>query len=53
MQRIPLASRPDWQATAERLGFTWHHDSGAAYWDEQKARQARQASRSGADNGES
>ena len=28
-------------------------DEGAAYWDEQKARQARQASRSGADNGES
>jgi glutathionylspermidine synthase len=37
MERIPFASRPDWQATADRLGFTWHHDSGAAYWDESAA----------------
>jgi pyocin large subunit-like protein len=28
-------------------------DEGAAYWDEQKARQAQQASRRGGDNGES
>ncbi len=26
MQRIPLDPRPDWQARAESLGFTWHHE---------------------------
>lgn len=34
MQRIKLSSRPDWQAKAEAVGFTWHHDSGQPYWDE-------------------
>jgi glutathionylspermidine synthase len=37
MHRITLAERPDWQARADSLGFTWHHDSGAAYWDETAA----------------
>ena len=37
MQRIPLDPRPDWQARAESLGFTWHHDSGERYWDESAA----------------
>lgn len=37
MERISLEPRPDWQATAEDLGFTWHHDSGATYWDETAA----------------
>lgn len=37
MQRIALDPRPDWQARAEALGFTWHHDSGERYWDESAA----------------
>ena len=37
MQRIKLAPRPDWQAKAEAVGFTWHHDSGQTYWDEAAA----------------
>ncbi|MBU1345808.1 MAG: glutathionylspermidine synthase family protein [Alphaproteobacteria bacterium] len=37
MQRITLPERPDWQARAEALGFTWHHDSGQPYWDETAA----------------
>lgn len=34
MQRIAAPQRADWRATAERVGFTWHHDDGKAYWDE-------------------
>jgi glutathionylspermidine synthase len=37
MQRITLPERPDWQARAEGLGFTWHHDSGEPYWDDATA----------------
>lgn len=37
MQRIKLDPRPDWQAKAEAVGFTWHHDSGQTYWDEAAA----------------
>jgi len=37
MERIILDPRPDWQARAEALGFTWHHDSGERYWDESAA----------------
>src|SRR5690606_18311380 len=37
MQRIKLAPRPDWQAKAEAVGFTWHHVSGDLYWDESAA----------------
>ncbi|WP_395649912.1 glutathionylspermidine synthase family protein [Brevundimonas sp.] len=37
MQRIKLSPRPDWQAKAEAVGFTWHHDSGQTYWDEAAA----------------
>lgn len=34
MRRIAIAERPDWRATAERLGFRFHTIDGAAYWDE-------------------
>jgi len=34
MQRLILSERPDWQAEAESLGFTWHHESGQPYWEE-------------------
>ena len=37
MERISLEPRPDWQARAEAVGFTWHHDSGERYWDESAA----------------
>jgi glutathionylspermidine synthase len=37
MQRVKLTERPDWQAKAEAVGFTWHHDSGKPYWDETAA----------------
>ncbi|KQY91080.1 MULTISPECIES: glutathionylspermidine synthase family protein [unclassified Brevundimonas] len=37
MERISLEPRPDWQARAEAVGFTWHHDSGERYWDETAA----------------
>ncbi len=37
MQRVKLPERPDWQAKAEAVGFTWHHESGQAYWDESAA----------------
>ncbi|AQR61159.1 hypothetical protein BZG35_05440 [Brevundimonas sp. LM2] len=37
MQRITLPERPDWQAKADSLGFTWHHDNGAPYWDDATA----------------
>jgi glutathionylspermidine synthase len=34
MQRRELQPRPDWVATAERLGFDFHTIDGAPYWDE-------------------
>ena len=34
MERIAVAERPDWLATAERMGFTFHHLGGERYWDE-------------------
>ncbi|UUQ62831.1 glutathionylspermidine synthase family protein [Pseudomonas fuscovaginae UPB0736] len=34
MKRILSAPRPDWQATAERLGFHFHTFDGEPYWDE-------------------
>ncbi|HCF24108.1 MULTISPECIES: glutathionylspermidine synthase family protein [unclassified Novosphingobium] len=34
MQRISIAERPNWQATARDNGFTFHHVNGARYWDE-------------------
>lgn len=37
MERLTLDPRPDWQARAEAVGFTWHHDSGERYWDESAA----------------
>lgn len=37
MQRIPLDPRPDWQARADAVGFTWSHESGERYWDESAA----------------
>ncbi|MBD8677785.1 glutathionylspermidine synthase family protein [Sphingomonas sp. CFBP 13720] len=35
MQRIAVAERPDWLATADRMGFTFHHQDGQKYWEEQ------------------
>ena len=37
MERIRFDPRPDWQAQADSLGFTWHHVSGEQYWDETAA----------------
>ncbi|MBJ7446160.1 MAG: glutathionylspermidine synthase family protein [Brevundimonas sp.] len=37
MQRLKFDPRPDWQARADSLGFTWHHVSGEQYWDETAA----------------
>lgn len=37
MKRIDFAPRPDWQAKAQQVGFTWHHDNGLPYWDESAA----------------
>lgn len=34
MRRIAIASRPDWRAKAEALGFRFHTIDGAPYWDE-------------------
>lgn len=34
MQRISIAERPDWRATAERYGFAFHTIGGEKYWDE-------------------
>jgi len=34
MERIVVAERSDWLATAERMGFTFHHLGGERYWDE-------------------
>jgi len=34
MQRIAIAERPDWRASAERLGFQFHTIDGDPYWDE-------------------
>ena len=37
MQRLILPARPDWQARADTLGFTWHHTSGDPYWSDDVA----------------
>jgi glutathionylspermidine synthase len=37
MERLTLVPRPDWQARADAVGFTWHHESGERYWDESAA----------------
>ena len=34
MERVAIAERPDWEATARDLGFAFHHSGGARYWDE-------------------
>lgn len=34
MERVAMAERPDWEATARELGFAFHHTGGARYWDE-------------------
>ncbi|MEO5559854.1 MAG: glutathionylspermidine synthase family protein [Dokdonella sp.] len=34
MQRIAISERPDWRASAERLGFQFHTIDGDPYWDE-------------------
>lgn len=34
MERIEVAERPDWEAVAQEMGFTFHHADGARYWDE-------------------
>ncbi|KQM13700.1 hypothetical protein ASE73_11340 [Sphingomonas sp. Leaf24] len=34
MERRSVAPRPDWRATAERMGFTFHHQDGEKYWEE-------------------
>ncbi|GJD96579.1 glutathionylspermidine synthase family protein [Methylobacterium iners] len=37
MRRIAIGERPDWRATAEANGFTFHTLDGAPYWDESHA----------------
>lgn len=37
MRRLTLPERPDWRATAERMGFTFHTAEGEKYWDESAA----------------
>lgn len=37
MERLRFEPRPDWDARAEALGFTWRHDDGRPYWDETAA----------------
>jgi len=37
MERLRLTPRANWQARAEDVGFTWHHDNGQPYWDESAA----------------
>jgi glutathionylspermidine synthase len=37
MERLRFDPRSDWEATAERLGFTWRHVNGEVYWDETAA----------------
>lgn len=34
MKRVHSTPRPDWQATAQRLGFAFHTFDGEPYWDE-------------------
>jgi glutathionylspermidine synthase len=34
LKRIAIGERPGWQAEAEAMGFTWHHEGGEPYWDE-------------------
>lgn len=37
MERLDFTPRPDWQAKAQAVGFTWHHDNEMPYWDESAA----------------
>lgn len=37
MERIAVTPRPDWQARAQKLGFSFAHADGAPYWDESVA----------------
>lgn len=34
MRRLSLRERPDWQAQAEQVGFTFHTPGGERYWEE-------------------
>jgi glutathionylspermidine synthase len=34
MRRLAVEERPDWQETASRYGFQFHHMYGQKYWDE-------------------
>jgi len=34
MRRLTVEERPDWQETARRYGFQFHHMYGQRYWDE-------------------
>jgi len=34
VERVAVAERPDWEAVAQEMGFTFHHADGARYWDE-------------------
>lgn len=34
MRRLAVEERPDWQETASRFGFQFHHMYGQRYWDE-------------------
>lgn len=37
MERLPFEPRPHWDQQAEQVGFTWRHDDGQPYWDENAA----------------
>ncbi len=37
MERLRFDPRPDWDAKAAAVGFTWRHDDGKLYWDESAA----------------
>ncbi len=34
MRRLAIRERPEWQETAQRFGFQFHHMYGQPYWDE-------------------
>ncbi len=36
MKRVHSTPRPDWQATAQRLGFAFHTFDGEPYWDKRR-----------------
>jgi glutathionylspermidine synthase len=37
MKRISLSPRPNWQATVEKQGLTWHSENGKVTWNEENA----------------